>query len=71
MFQKILINYIPRPSEINAGRYRSTKDKLDEHVNKVLNRFIQSDSALEGEEMKISIPSKIFDFYTRLEILLG
>ena len=65
--------YIPKQGESKSGRYKHTKNNLDDHVKKTLNRSIQSDSDsdLQGEGLKIIIPSNIIDIYTRLEILLG
>ena len=65
--------YIPKQGESKSGRYKYTKNNLDNHVNKILNRSIQSDfdSDLEGQGVKIIIPSNVIDIYTRLEILLG
>ena len=50
--------------------------KLPKKVSEINNvRFIEntddSDSDLQGEAVKIIIPSNTIDFYTRLEILLG
>ena len=78
MYQNIVrslgfYKYIPKQGESNSGRYKYTKNNLDDHVNKILNRSIQSDSDsdLQGQGLKIIIQSNIIDIYTRLEILLG
>ena len=78
MYQNIVrslgfYKYIPKQGESNSGRYKYTKNNLDDHVNKILNRSIQSDSDsdLQGQGLKIIIPSNIIDIYTRLEVLLG
>ena len=39
--------------------------------NKTFDEFIDNTDNLEGEGVKIIIPSNIIDTYTRLEILLG
>ena len=51
------INLPKRVSEINNIRFIENTD--------------DSDSDLEGQGVKIIIPSNIIDIYTRLEILLG
>ena len=51
-------HYIPKYGESNSGRYRTTKNIL-------------KPNNLQGEGVKIIIPSNIIDIYTRLEILLG
>ena len=65
--------YIPKQGESKSGRYKYTKNNLDGDVNKILNRSFQSDSDsdLQGQGLKIIIPSNIIDIYTRLEVLLG
>ena len=46
--------------------------KLVEDIqNKTFDEILDSSSDLEGQGMKIIIPSNIIDIYTRLEILLG
>ena len=50
--------------------------KLPKLVNEIQNKTFDeitdnSDSDLQGEGVKIIIPSNIIDIYTRLEILLG
>ena len=72
---------------INHLSYTSVGDKHSERktfftitlpklVEETQNRTFEeitldSDSDLQGEGVKIIIPSNIIDFYTRLEILLG
>ena len=50
--------YISKYGETNSGRFKNTKDIL-------------KPNNLQGEGVKIIIPSNIIDIYTRLEILLG
>ena len=65
-------NYKPITGETKSGRYKYTKNNLDERVNKSLSRSIQNDSDLEGQGIEnIIIPSIIIDIYIRLEVLLG
>ena len=51
-------NYKPKSGEIISGIYKYTKDIL-------------KPKNLQGEGVKIIIPSNIIDIYTRLEVLLG
>ena len=45
---------------------------VDENQNKTFDEFtLDSDGDLQGEGVKIIIPSNIIDIYTRVEILLG
>ena len=55
-------NYNPKGGEKKSGRYQYDK--------KIFNQS-ETDSDLEGQGVKIIIPSNIIDIYTRLEILLG
>ena len=64
-------NYKPISWKTKSGRYEYTENNLDDHVNQILNRSIQSDSDLEGQGVKTVIPSNIIDIYTRLDLLLG
>ena len=48
--------------ESKSGRYKQYKTNFKKSVNK---------SNLEGQVVKIILPSNIIDIYTRLEILLG
>ena len=51
-------SYRPKYGETNSGRYKSTKNIL-------------KPNNLQGQGVKIIIPSNIIDIYTRLEVLLG
>ena len=51
-------NYKPVRGESKSGRYKLSKSNFKKHN-------------LEGEGVKIIIPSNIIDIYSRLEILLG
>ena len=55
-------NYKPKGGEAKSGRYLYNK--------KIFNQS-ETDSELEGQGVKIIIPSNTIDIYTRLEILLG
>ena len=49
-----------------------TLPKLAEEIqNKTFDEITDSSDNLQGEGLKISIPSNIIDIYTKLEILLG
>ena len=63
---------IDRPS-LRKTFFTITLPKLvDEIQNKTFDEItLGSDSDLQGEGVKIIIPSNIIDIYTRLEILLG
>ena len=51
-------NYQPLRGESKSGRYKQSKTNFKKHN-------------LEGQGLKIIIPSNIIDIYTRLEVLLG
>ena len=51
-------SYRPKYGETNSGRYKKTNNRL-------------KSNNLQGQGVKIIIPSNIIDIYTRLEILLG
>ena len=51
-------NYVSDSGEKNSGRYKYSKTNF-------------KDRNLEGQGVNFIIPSNIFDFYNRLEILLG
>ena len=51
-------NYKPVRGESKSGRYKQPKTNFEKHN-------------LEGQGVKIIIPSNIVDIYTRLEVLLG
>ena len=51
-------NYQPVRGESKSGRYKQSKTNFKKHN-------------LEGQGLKIIIPSNIIDIYTRLEVLLG
>ena len=51
-------NYKPVRGESKSGRYKQSKSNFNKHN-------------LEGQGVKIIIPSSIIDIYTRLEVLLG
>ena len=43
------IDFKPIPGETKSGRYKYSKNNIDEHVNKILKRYIQSDFDMEGQ----------------------
>ena len=51
-------NYKPISGESKSGRYKQSKSLFNKRN-------------LNGEGVKIFVPSNIIDFYTRLDILLG
>ena len=51
-------NYKPKSGESKSGRYKQSKSNFNKRN-------------LQGEAVKIIIPSNINDIYTRLEVLLG
>ena len=51
-------NYKPKSGESKSGRYKQSKSNFNK-------------GNLQGEGVKIIIPSNIIDIYTRLEVLLG
>ena len=51
-------NYKPKSGESKSGRYKQSKTNFNKRN-------------LQGEGVKIIIPSNIIDIYTRLEVLLG
>ena len=52
--------------------FTKTPPQLVERIqNKTCDEFTDDSDDLQGEGVKIFIPSNIFDIYTRLEILLG
>ena len=68
IFDKILnsLNYDPS-KDSNSKRTKSIENDLKKRVHKIKNPPL----TLQGEGVKIIIPSNIFDIYTRLEVLLG
>ena len=61
-------------SDIKSKRKTFLSEKLPKLVEKIHNKTFEEityDSDLQGEGVKIIIPSNIIDIYTRLEILLG
>ena len=75
-FSKIPVyeKFKPKAGETESGRYKYNKTNLDEHVIKFSKRSIQSETEsddLEGQWVKIIIPSNLIDIYTILEVLLG
>ena len=67
-FDKILnsLNYDPS-KDSSSKRTKSIKNDLKKRVHEIKNPPL----TLQGEGVKIIIPSNIIDIYTRLEILLG
>ena len=61
--------------DIKSKRKIFLTEKLPELVDEIQNRtfeeFIDDSGDLEGQGLKIIIPSNIIDIYTRLEVLLG
>ena len=51
-------NYVPKSGENKSGRYKYSKTNFKNHN-------------LQGEGVKIIIPSNIIDIHTKLEVLLG
>ena len=51
-------NYKPKSGESKSGRYNQSKSNFNKRN-------------LQGEGVKIIIPTNIIDIYTRLEVLLG
>ena len=54
--------------------FKSDKDELAVKVDIILNTSIESENEynnLQGEGVKVIIPHNNFDFWTRLEVLLG
>ena len=51
-------NFKPKSGESKSGRYKQSKSNFNKRN-------------LQGEGVKIKIPSNIIDIYTRLEVLLG
>ena len=72
-FDKILNNLNYDPSkDSNSKRNKSIKNDLRRRVCKIENPPLTlPTNDLQGEGVKIIIPSNIIDIYTRLEILLG
>ena len=67
-------DYKPNAGESEKGRCEKNRDKLEADVDKTLKTSVESDKEsdnLEGQGMKIIIPSSIIDIYNRLEVLLG
>ena len=60
---------------VNSKRkvfFTITLPKLVEEIqNKTFDETTEDSDDLQGEGVKIIIPSKIIDIYTRLEVLLG
>ena len=61
--------------DLNSARMKGALYNLSSEIAKIRNPPLpaienQSDN-LEGEGVKIIIPSNIIDIYTRLEVLLG
>ena len=57
-------DYIPQPGETKSSRYKFTKSFLDDHVNKILDISIQSETDsddIQGQGVKITSPSNITD----------
>ena len=77
----MLYNFLKDVKYTGSGDGPSNREKfftidLPKKVSEILNiRFDEntedSVSDLQGEEVKIVIPSNIIDIYTRLEVLLG
>ena len=44
---------------------------VEEHQNKIFDEITDSSDDLQGEGVKIIVPSNISKIYTRLEVLLG
>ena len=68
IFNKMLnsLNY-DSSQDSNSKRTKSIKNDLKKRVQKINNPLLN----IQGERVKIIIPSNIIDIYTRLEILLG
>ena len=68
IFDKILydLNYDPS-KDSNSKRTKSIKNDLKKRVHKIKNPPL----TLQGEGVKIIIPSNTIDIYTRLQVLLG
>ena len=60
---------------LNSARFKDAKYNLPKEIDKIrnppLSQIENESDDLQGEEVKIIIPSNILDIYTRLEILLG
>ena len=60
---------------LNSARFKDAKYNLPKEVNKIRNPTLleieNESNDLEGQGIKIIIPSNIIDIYTRLEVLLG
>ena len=78
MYQNVLKapnhdDYIATPGETKPSSYKYIEISLDDHVQKLLNRSTQNETAsddyIKGEGLLIIIPSVLIDIYTRLEIL--
>ena len=72
------VDYNPRQDSYSTGS-KYIKNNLRIRVNKILNlpfslpvsEMETIDTDLSGDGVKIIIPSKIIDIWTRLEVLLG
>ena len=63
----------PTAGEAKSGSYKQIRDRLDADVDRVFLLSIQSENetdGLDGQGLKVFIPSNNIDIYTRLKLLL-
>ena len=75
---KVVGFYDKRPTKgLKSSRHKEALSNLSKAIDKIRNpplpliENVESYSDLEGQGVKIIIPSNIIDIYTRFEILLG
>ena len=60
-----------KPSNRKTFFTKTLPKIVDKNQNKTFDEFTDDSDSLQGEGVKIIIPSNIIDIYTRLEVLLG